>query len=66
MTRQQAYVSEFLSDMQKQRSEMLADKMAQLNPFEVQYVLKLLNDRFRSLTTLDLVNLNASWPAIKS
>lgn len=58
-------MSEYLSDMQKERSEMLANKFMELNIFEMQYVQKLINQRFKSLTTLDLVNLNTNWPAIK-
>jgi len=59
------YVEAELSDLQKKKVEMLADRVLDMNLFEHRYFHACLTNRVQRVSGMNLMKLNLDWPSIK-
>ena len=59
------YLESELSDLQKKKVEMLADKVLDMNLVEHRYFHAMLATRVQKSTGLSLMKLNLDWPSLK-
>ena len=62
---QRVYLEKELSDLQKSKVNMLADKILDLNLFEMRYMQTQLKDRLLKTSGINPLKLNLDWPSIK-
>ena len=62
---QSVYVKKELSEAQQKKVEMLADKMLDLNIFEMRYFAITVKDRIQKTSGINPLKLNMDWPSIK-
>ena len=51
--------------MQRKKVEMIADKVLELNLFEMRYMAMMMKERIGRTTGLNPMKLNMDWPSIK-
>lgn len=59
------YLESELGDLQKEKVNMLADKVAQLNLYEMRYFQARLTEQVAKATGLSPMKLNLDWPSVK-
>ena len=59
------YIDAELSDLQKKKVQMLADKVLDMNLFEHRYFHTLLAQRVQRTSGMNLMKLNLDWPSLK-
>lgn len=59
------YLESELSELQKKKVEMLADKVLDLNLFEHRYFHAVLTMRVQRATGMSPMKLNLDWPSLK-
>ena len=59
------YLDAELSDMQKKKVDMLADKIVDLNIFEMRYFHASLSSRIMRTSGINPMKLNLDWPSLK-
>ena len=62
---QMVFLENELSDLQKKKVEMLADKVLDMNLFESRYFHALLAMRIKKTSGMNLMKLNLDWPSLK-
>ena len=60
------YLENELSDLQKKKVEMLADKVLDLNLFESRYMHAVMAQRVMRTSGLNMMKLNMDWPSLKT
>ena len=59
------YLEAELSDLQKKKVEMLADKILDMNLMEQRYFHAMLTMRVQRVTGMSMMKLNLDWPSLK-
>ena len=59
------YLEAELSDLQKKKVEMLADKILDMNIMEQRYFHAMLTMRVQRVTGMNMMKLNLDWPSLK-
>lgn len=59
------YLEKELGDLQKKKVEMLADKVLDLNIFELRYFAAMTRDRVQKSSGINPLKLNMDWPSIR-
>lgn len=54
-----------LSDLQRKKVEMLADKLLDMNIFELRYFAMLCKDKIQKTSGINPMKLNLDWPSVK-
>ena len=54
-----------LSDLQKKKVEMLAEKMLDMNVFELRYFTLTTKERIQKTSGINPMKLNLDWPSVK-
>ena len=54
-----------MSDLQKKKVDMLADKMLDMNVFELRYFHASVADRLMKTSGINPMKVNLDWPSIK-
>ena len=60
------YLESELSDLQKKKVEMLADKVLDMNLFESRYFHAVLAQRVMRTSGMNMMKLNMDWPSLKA
>lgn len=59
------YLESELSDLQKKKVDMLADRLLDMNVFEMRYLHSSMRQRLLRTSGLDPMKINLDWPSIK-
>ena len=59
------YIESELSELQKKKVDMLADKILDLNMFEQRYMHAMLAHRIQRSSGINMMKLNLDWPSLK-
>ena len=62
---QMIYLESELSDLQKKKVEMIADKVIDMNMMEQRYMHAVMVQRVQKATGLSMMKLNLDWPSLK-
>ena len=62
---QNIYIEKELSELQRKKVEMLADKVLDLNVFEMRYLAMACKNRIQKTSGINPLKLNMDWPSIK-
>ncbi len=54
-----------LTDLQKRKVQMLADKLLDLNIFEMRYFVSVAKEKIQKTSGISPLKLNLDWPSIK-
>ncbi len=54
-----------LSDIQKKKVEMLADKLLDMNIYELQYFNQISSEKIMKTSSISPMKLNVDWPSVK-
>lgn len=63
--RQRVYLESELSEMQRKKVEMLADKMLDMNLFELRYFAVTCKERVQRTSGINPLKINLDWPSVK-
>ena len=63
--KQQAFLANELSESQKAKCDMLADKCLDLNIFEMRYMAVAIKERIQRTSGINPLKLNMDWPSVK-
>jgi large subunit ribosomal protein L7/L12 len=63
--RQRVYLEKELSEIQKRKVEMLADKLLDMNIFELRYFAVLTKEKIQKTSGINPLKLNLDWPSVK-
>jgi hypothetical protein len=64
-TEQSVYLDTELSELQRKKCDMLADKMLDLNIFEMRYLALQMKARVQKTSGINPLKLNMDWPSVK-
>ena len=59
------YLDAELSDLQKKKVDMIADKVLDMNSFEMRYFHAILSQRILRTSGINPMKLNLDWPSLK-
>ena len=59
------FLEKELGDLQKKKVDMLADKILDLNMFEVRYFNAAVKERIQRTSGINPMKLNMDWPSIR-
>ena len=59
------YIESELSDLQKKKVDMLADKVLDMNMMEMRYFNSQIAIRVQRTSGMNLMKLNLDWPSLK-
>ena len=59
------YIEKELSDLQKKKVEMLADKLLDMNLYEIRYFNEIAKERVLKTSGINPMKLNLDWPSVK-
>ena len=59
------YLESELSDLQKKKVDMIADKVLDMNIFEMRYFDSLLASKIHKSSGINPMKLNLDWPSLK-
>lgn len=59
------YLEKELGDLQKKKVEMLADKLLDLNLFELRYFSVVIKEKALRTTGINPMKINLDWPSVK-
>ena len=62
---QSLYLESELGDLQKEKVNMLADKVSEMNMYEMRYFTLVLEQKVQRATGLSPMKLNLDWPSLK-
>ena len=62
---QMVYIESELSDLQKKKVDMIADRLLDLNMFEMRYLAASTKQRIQRTSGINPMKLNMDWPSIK-
>jgi len=54
-----------LSDLQKKKVEMIADKLLDMNLYELRYFTAITKDKLQKTSGTNPMKLNLDWPSVK-
>ena len=63
---QNVYLEKELSDLQRKKVDMLADKVLDLNLFEIRYLALSIKQRVAKTSGINPLKLNMDWPSVKT
>ena len=59
------YIDKELSELQKKKVDMIADKILDLNIFELRYFMNSAKARLQKTSGINPLKLNLDWPSVK-
>ena len=59
------YLESELGDLQKKKVDMLADRLLDLNIFELRYLTASMKERIMRTSGINPMKINMDWPSIK-
>lgn len=62
---QKVYIESELGDLQREKVNLLVDKVVSLNVYEIRYFEMMLADKVQKTTGINPMKLNLDWPSIK-
>lgn len=62
---QRVYIEGELSELQRKKVEMLADKLLDMNIFELRYFSLVTKDKVQKTSGINPMKLNLDWPSVK-
>jgi hypothetical protein len=66
LCRSRVYLEKDLSEVQKKKVEMLADKLLDMNIFELQYFNAISKDKITKTSGVNPMKINMDWPSVKA
>ena len=55
-----------LSDLQKKKVEMIADKLLDMNVYELRYFSLIAKEKIQKTSGINPMKLNLDWPSVKA
>jgi large subunit ribosomal protein L7/L12 len=62
---QRVYLEKELSEMQRRKVEMLADKLLDMNIYELRYFAAITKDKVQKTSGINPMKMNLDWPSVK-
>jgi len=59
-------VAKELSDLQKKKVEMIADKLLDMNVYELRYFSLIAKEKIQKTSGINPMKLNLDWPSVKA
>jgi hypothetical protein len=63
--RQRVYLESELSELQRKKVEMLADKLLDMNVFELRYFSIAIKEKMLKTSGINPMKINLDWPSVK-
>lgn len=62
---QRVYLESELGDLQRKKVEMIADKLLDMNMFELRYFALICKERIQKTSGINPLKMNLDWPSVK-